>query len=1002
MTDAPDPRGDALPDARIDASRRRGALSLVWAIPVLAIAVSAFLIWQNYASRGALIEIAFDNASGVVAGGTQLRYRDVSVGVVEDVSFTESLAQVIVSVRVSEAVAPFIDDDARFYVVRPEISTRGVSGLETVLSGVYISGSWDLDASGLVTEHVGAAGVPLGDPALGGISIVLTGEGDDGLRGNVPILYKGVEVGRVGAVELDPSGLTTRAPAFVDAPYDKLVTGATRFWDASGFGFSLGPGGAALDVASIASLVNGGVVFDTVVSGGEAAPDGALFRLFPDETSARRSMFQNEGPNDLLRFTAVFSGDLGGLSTGATVELRGIEVGRVASLTGLVDSERFGDNRVRLLTTLELRPGQIGVNMDGDSALEFLQRRIESGLRARLVNASLLTSGLKVQLVDVPDAPPETLDLAAEPYPLLPTAPADVNDVTTSAEGLFDRLSGLPVEEVIDTAALFLDGIARFAQSPDLQELPAELRGLTEDVRVVIGAPGVQELPLLLNTTIAELNEILADIRAREVVEAFEIAADAAREAADDVTESIVEVPALIDELIEVGASLRALPIDEAVTQATQLLASVDAVVNQDSVRALPGELGAAVSDLRLVVADLRQADVAARLSETLAAAAEAASAFARATEGTPELIASLTGFADTAAGLPLAELTARAGDVLASVDGLIAQEDVQTLPAELIAAAASVRAILAEIEGAQVAATLTATLRSAGAAADDLAAAGAGAPELIASLTELSDTVGAATPELLDNVSALTRTARDLPLEALTARLADVLASADALVAQAGALVSQEGVQALPEELAATLSSVRVIAAELEEARIAASLAATLESASRAAQDVAAATQGVPELVDNVTALSRTARDLPLDALVTRLSDLTATADALIGSEDTAALPGELASTLAEITAVLAELRAGGTVANVNAALASARAAADNIAAAAEDLPSVTTRLNALLDQARGTIGAYGGGSDVNRAALQALRDAQSAADAISSLARAIERRPNSLLLGR
>ncbi len=995
MTDAPDPRADDLPDARVDASRRRGGLSLVWAIPVLAVAVSAFLIWQNYSSRGALIEIAFDNASGVVAGETQMRYRDVSVGVVEEVNFTDTLAQVVVSVRVSETVAPFIDDDARFYVVRPEISARGVSGLETVLSGVYISGSWDLDASGLVTEHVGEAGVPLGDPALGGISIVLTGEGDDGLRGNVPILYKGVEVGRVGPVELGPNGLTTRAQAFVDAPYDQLVTGATRFWDASGFGFSLGPGGAALDVASIASLVNGGVIFDTVVAGGEAVEDGALFRLFPDETAARRSMFQNEGPDDLLRFTAVFSGDLGGLSTGATVELRGIEVGRVANLTGLVDTERFGDNRVRLLTTLELRPGQIGMNMDGDSALEFIQRRVESGLRARLVNASLLTSGLKVQLVDVPDAPPETLDLAAEPYPLLPTAPADVNDVTTSAEGLFDRLSGLPVEEVIDTAVLFLDGIARFAQSPDLQQLPAELRGLTQDVRGLAGAPGVQELPALLNTTVAELNEILADIRAREVVEAFEIAADAAREAADDVTESIVEVPALIDELIEVGQNLRALPLDAAVTEATQLLASVDAVVNQESVRALPAELGAAVSDLRLVVADLRQADVAARLSETLAATAGAASAFAGATEGTPELIASLTALADTAAALPLAELTERAGAVLTSVDGLIAQEDVQALPAELSAAAGSVRAILAEIEGAQVAATLTATLQSAGAAAEDLAAAGAGAPELIASLTELSNSIGAATPELIENVTALTRTARDLPLEDVTARLADVLASADALV-------SQDGVQALPEELAATVASIRAITAELEEGRIAASLAATLASASRAAQDVASATQGVPELVENATALSRTARDLPLDALVTRLSELTATADSLIGSEDTAALPGELAATLAEVSAVLAELRAGGTVANVNAALASARAAADNIAAAAEDLPSVTSRLNALLDQARGTIGAYGGGSDVNRAALQALRDAQSAADAISSLARAIERRPNSLLLGR
>ena len=974
------PPEDGLPDAVAEPRRRRAGIarpSLVWLIPVLAVAVSAFLVWQNYAERGALVEIAFENASGVTAGETQLRYRDVAVGLVEDVRFTETLDRVVVSVRISDTVAPYVDEDATFYVVRPEITTRGVSGLETVLSGVYIAGSWDLSPSGLVREHVGRAGVPLGDPSREGLRIVLTGEGDDGLRGNVPILYKGVEVGRVGAVELDPEGLVAQAPAVIDAPYDRLVTGATRFWDASGFDFTLGPGGAMLDVASLATLVNGGIVFDTVVSGGGEIEDGSIFRLFPDENSARRSMFQNEGPNDLLRFTAVFSGEVGGLTTGAPVELRGIEIGRVANLTGLVDSERFGDNRVRLLTTLELRPGQIGLNMDGDSAQDFIARRVEEGLRARLVNASLLTSGLKVQLVDVPGAPQESVDLAAEPFPLLPTAEADVSDVATTAEGLFDRLSSLPVEELLDTAVLFLDGVARFAQSPELQALPEELLGLTTDARAVASAPGLQELPGLLESTVTDLNAILADIRARDVVEAFEVAADAAREAADDVTESIVDVPALVEELIGLGQDVRALPLDAAVRQSTALLASIDAVVDQDSVRALPGELNAAVSDLRLVVADLRREEIALRLSETLAATSEAATAFAAATEGTPGLIASLTTVTDRVGDAPIAELAEEARATLASLDALLSSEATQAVPGDLSAAAASLSAVLAEVEARGLVTSLGAALEEAAAAATDVGTATDGLPELIASLTALSDNAAA------------------LPLDALGARTAEVLASVDALL-------SQEATQALPADLGAAVASVRSIASELEEARLAATLTATLESAAAAASDVEAATAGAPELIANLNALTLTARNLPLEALVAELTEITATAEGLIGSEDTAALPGELAAALAEIRLVLQELRAGGTVANVNATLASAREAADSIAGAARDLPSVTARIEDLLDQARATLANYGGGSDVSRAALQALRDAQGAADAIASLARAIERRPNSLLLGR
>lgn len=957
--------------------RRRMRVSVVWLVPLIAVAVSAFLIWQNYAERGALVRIAFTNASGVAAGETQLRYRDVAVGVVEEVGFTEGLDSVIVSVRVTETVAPFIDGDARFYVVRPEISARGVTGLETVLSGVYISGSWDLEASGLVRDHVGQPGVPLGDPALGGVSILLTGEGDDAVRGNVPILYKGVEVGRVGPVELDPDGLIVRAPAFVDAPYDRLITGATRFWDASGFDFSLGPGGAALDVASLSSLVNGGVVFDAVVAGGEAIEDGALFRLFPDERSARRSMFQNEGPNELLRFTAVFSGEIGGLTAGAPVELRGIEVGRVANLTGIVDTERFGDNRVRLLTTLELRPGQIGVNLDGESAQDFLAARVADGLRARLVNASLLTSGLKVQLLDVPDAPPETIDLAAEPFPLLPTAPADVSDVAATAEGLFNRLTSLPVEQLIDTAVLFLDGIARFAQSPDLQELPAELRGLAQDARGVVGAPAVQELPALLASAIADLNAILEDIRAREVIEAFEVAADAAREAADDVSESIVDIPELVEELIGLGQDLRALPVDAAVTQATALLASVDAVVDQDSVRALPGELTAAVSDLRLVVADLRSEDVALRLSETLAATAEAATAFAGATADAPALVASLTALSDRIGAAPIAEIGEQARAALASLDVILSQEDTLAVPGELRGATAALRGVIAEVEAQGIVTALGGALDEAAAAAVALGAATEGTPELIASLTDLSDSFGS------------------VPLGALSAQVGETLAAVNALLAQ-------EALQQLPAEVGGAVASIRALAADLEEARFAETLTATLESAAAAARQIETAAAEAPELVSNLTELSRTARDLPIEALVTELTEVTRTIDALIGSEDTAALPGELAAALAEIRAVLAELRAGGTVESVNATLASARDAADSLARAAENLPSVTTRINDVLDQARATLANYGDQSDVSRAALQVLRDARGAADAITSLARAIERRPNSLLLGR
>ena len=107
------------------------------------------------------------------------------------------------------------------------------------------------------------------------------------------------------------------------SPHDRLVTTETRFWNASGFSFNVGPSGAQLDFSSVASLISGGVTFDTLVSGGAAVGQSAVFEVYPNEATARRSVFEDTGGLD-LRVQAVFSENISGLSSGANVEWRGL------------------------------------------------------------------------------------------------------------------------------------------------------------------------------------------------------------------------------------------------------------------------------------------------------------------------------------------------------------------------------------------------------------------------------------------------------------------------------------------------------------------------------------------------------------------------------------------------------------------------------------------------------------------------------------------------------
>ena len=874
--------------------RRRNALSLVWIVPILALAVSAFLVWRNYAERGPLVEIVFDSASGIAAGETELRYRQVVVGRVEEVGFTDGLGQVRVGVRVTEQVARFIDEDASFWVVRPEVSTRGVSGLQTVLSGVYIQGAWDLEPGGLVTEHVGRSESPLFEPGREGLQLVLTTEAGEGLNAEAPILYKGIEVGRTAPARLSEDGLTAIADAVIFAPHDRLVTRSTRFWDASGFTFSVGTSGAELDFASIATLISGGVAFDAVVSGGEPVEDGAVFRVFADEDDARATMALRPGEESLV-VSAVFEGDVGGLSPGAAVELGGLPIGEVVSVSGLVDRERFGDDQLRLVTSLEIRPSRLGLE-PGAAPLQFLRSRVEGGLRARLASASFLTSALKVELADVPGTDPAVLE-EAEPFPIVPTVASDLPDVAASATGLFERVSALPLEDLLFAATSFLDGAAGLANSPDIQAAPGELRGILADLRTVTASEGVQALPERVDATLRDLATaseqaaaILQELRDQDAAARVLATVDDAGAAAASVARAAEEVPELVAGLVAITAQVRE-PLPRIVERASSILGDVSAISSSEAVQAIPAGVRLAIDEFGGILVEFREQEILRLFAEAAVAAEEAATSteetaleFAEASEGLPDLIAELQGVA----------------------------QDV-----------------------------------------------------------------------------------RALPIDAAIVELTDVLASIDAIA-------ERESVQRLPDELSRTVREVNTVLIELRSARVGETLVATLAAARAAAEDVAAATDAVPAVVEDVSQLTATLRDLPLEPLVARATSLVGSADALVNQETTRALPGALSGALTELQTALSELREGGTVENVNAALASARRAAQGVAGAAEELPALVDRLGGVLGTAQDTLSAYGGEAALPREARAALREIRAAADAVASLARAIERRPNSLILGR
>lgn len=620
--------------------------SFVWLVPLLALAIALGVAWHNYAQQGPLITVTFENASGIEPGETELHYRDLTVGRVEKVSFTNDLSKVDVAIRLEKDVAHFVDEDSQFWVVRPKVTTQGVSGLETVLSGVYIAGAWDGEAGKAQSHFQGRETPPLLEVGQEGTTF--------GLHSNIsipgadtPILYRGVAVGRIGPSEITEDGLGVEAEAVILAPYAHLVTASTRFWNASGFSFSIDSGGAQLDFTSLASLIAGGITFETMASGGEPLSEGMLFDLYDDGDAAREN-FLLEGNGQSLDFLIVFDDNIPGLTPGAEVRLGGLRLGEVLSLSGVVDEDYFGDDKVRLIATVRLNPARIGM-LTGDTGtdfLDFLEKRVAEGVRARLTNASLLTGGLRIELVQVPGAPDAVLDRDVEPYPQIPSAPANIANVGATAQGLIQRVDALPVEELLDSVIAFLDDSRRLIGSEDMQAAPEELRATLSALRNVAESDEVAALPAQigalsegLKAASDRLNTLLAEAEEQQLVASVSNLLDSLNKTAET-------FPGLSEQAQNILSDAESVSLDTMAARATELLEAADKLIDQDSAREIPAELNASLAELRGLMAELRGGGLVTNANATLASAREAADALSKASESLPALMQRINGVA--------------------------------------------------------------------------------------------------------------------------------------------------------------------------------------------------------------------------------------------------------------------------------------------------------------------------------------------------------------------
>ena len=870
MTDAPPP--DSTLDPEIEDRPRRG-LSAVWLVPVVAVVIALAIVWQSYRDRGELIAITFPDASGVTVGETTLRFREVIVGVVEDVGFSSDLASVNVYVRVNREISPYLDEDASFWIVQPSVTTRGVEGLGTILSGTYIQGTWDDEVGDTATVFIGNTRAPIVPPGVDGTAIVLRASDSARLAAGAPILYRGIQVGEVASPRLSQDGTEVRIDAFVRAPYDQQITTATRFWDASGVTATLGGSGFELNVGSLAAILEGGIVFDTLISGGERVEPGHIFEVFADRDNALASTF--EAPSaQAVRFSALFPTAASGLTEGAPVRFQGVRVGVITAITGFVRPDDPAQE-VQLLAVMAIQPGRMGLDDAASTdldAVDYVDTLVRRGLRAQLVSTSLLGGSLAVDLIDVENATtPIGLEVGIVDNPLIPTIEGDTASITATAEGVLTRINDLPVEELLAAATDLLESVNRVASDPATRAVPSavlelldEGGGLARDARSIVASPQTASVLNDVQTITSDLRGVTARITERQLADRIADLTEAATGAAENIetaTEPVAEFVRTATVVFdEAGRLISSERIQELPGLLTDAVAAGRTVLTSPAIADTLDGVAGITQDVRALTTRLDGEGLSARIDAVLGSVDTAARNVAEGTAGLDTLRSALDGAANAARDLLSAPetqaLPTTASELLGGADALVgdlrtlaAAPEIQALLADLPQITSDIRALMQTLVEGQAAVALTAALQAAEQAADSVARGAEGLPALSTS----AQSVAAEAEVLASNLNVLVDRANALALDDLVNATTDLMVSADAFI-------SSDEADDVPVALVDTLQEVRRTIATIRDGGTLDNLNATLSSASGAADSIRTAATSLPELVNRLQTLTGSA----------------------------------------------------------------------------------------------------------------------------------------------
>jgi paraquat-inducible protein B len=495
----------------------------IWLIPLLALVLGIYMVAHNWLNEGPEIEVAFMTADGLEQGKTKVKYRNVNMGVVEEVRLNDAFDGVIAKVKLDRQALPLLREDTRFWVVTARVGADNVSGLDTLLSGAYIQLAPGTGKEG-ARNFVGLEQPPETPAGAPGLRLQLTSERASSVSAGDTVLFKGYKVGRVESMLFNPVDQLVHYEIFIDAPFHELVNSNVRFWDVSGVSLSADASGFKVETGAMDTILFGGVAFG-VPEGfkeGDKVAQNTEFKLHTSYEDILANPFHYG-----TYYVVSFEQSVKGLLPGAPVEFRGIQIGRVERIMlkeGMEKTRSLGEQGkgISIPILIYVEPGRMELP-DNEGSIAIMRNSVEiavgNGLRATMESGNLIT-GAKYISFDFFAGAKAAAQGSFMEYTTIPTIDSGLAQLDQKVNMLLDKINALPLANTVSSANTAiaslnqnLASLQKILEDQSTQQLPANLDKTLQELRDAVGnlAPD-SRAGQSLNSSLLSLNRTLGNL----------------------------------------------------------------------------------------------------------------------------------------------------------------------------------------------------------------------------------------------------------------------------------------------------------------------------------------------------------------------------------------------------------------------------------------------------------------------------------------------------------